>query len=48
MGARLMSIWYCDYCDRIVDSNAQDHADYDRMMCENCVDKEKEDDTETE
>ena len=38
-----MSLWYCEYCDRHVDSNDQDHADYDIMMCEDCVDKFCED-----
>lgn len=43
-----MTMWYCFSCDQYFDTNAQDHADYRRDMCQDCVDKEKEDDPETE
>ena len=33
-----MSQWYCTYCDKHVYANEQDHADYELMMCEDCVD----------
>ena len=37
-----MTLWYCIHCDRHFDTNECDHADYDRDMCENCVDKEQD------
>ena len=37
-----MSQWYCTYCNKHVYANEQDHADYEREMCQDCVDNEKE------
>ena len=33
---------YCWTCDRPFDPKEQDHADYERDMCQDCVDLEKE------
>lgn len=37
-----MTLWYCQTCDTYFDSDTQDQADYDRDMCGNCVQLEKE------
>lgn len=37
-----MTLWYCQTCDTYFDTNEQDSADYERDMCGNCVQNEKE------
>ena len=37
-----MAIWHCFTCDRDFNTNEQDHADYERNMCGDCVDLRKE------
>jgi len=37
-----MSQFYCTTCDRIRDSSDEDHADYDEMICGECVDEREE------
>ena len=45
-----MSMMYCFYCDRPIDTDYFDsgHQFDPDFKCEDCVDKEKEDDPETE
>ena len=47
-----MSMMYCIYCDRQVDTDFMDHcnfnARYDSFMCEDCVDRYDDDPTPDE
>ena len=43
-----MSMWYCNHCDRAVDTNAMDHCEWgsaedpDHFKCDDCVDRDED------
>ena len=37
-----MATWWCFSCDKYFDTDEQDHADYEKDMCQDCVDLNKE------
>ena len=37
-----MSMMFCTFCDRPVDTDFMDHCEWEPFKCEDCVDEEDE------
>ena len=43
-----MSIMFCEYCDRLIDTDETDGHQFEPdFKCENCVQEEEDDETQT-